>query len=490
MSEYTTLLERVGDRVAPPSDAFERLTTRRRRKHRNRRFGAGVLALLVAAAGIGGAYVTFHQTKDHPLPVSGTDNFHAIFPAFSSVEAAEFQSVLDKGMDPRLGSEFEVAERFAVDILGWEPGGFPLNPVRSGVRLIDCQLPPQTAGNVVEGPCLSNAPSVHLDMAQLVKHGSGGAWFVTGAQAWRAPLNLRSGQDVKAGSITTARVYLPEGTRVIAGYGYLGQSSGETVAHTFHVHHGLVSFPVASSDFAGTHPVNGLIYLAVPNGTQGSGIDPFGQYFNNRVVAVRGLTSPPGMNQGGPSGVSFSDISAVPVRFVPAGAASTDYFIRLPAGPGAIDSKGLTILDAATNLPEGTLVSLYFSSKDEENPDTTTVHDGMIPIRVANNYCHLNEGNLTGSAWTIEVTIAPMYPSDAIGGRGLVPPPFYTQPASVLAILGQHFENLYGDQVTQVDGVNQIKMSKDYQLPANTCTDRIVYIQGGDFRQVPVTPSP
>src|SRR5439155_24325137 len=120
MSEYTTLLERVGERVAPPSDAFERLTTRRHRKHRNRRFGAGALALLVAAAGISGAYVVFHQTR-HSVPVSGASNFHAIFPAFNSVEAREFQTALDKGWDPRLGSETGVAERFAIDILGWQP---------------------------------------------------------------------------------------------------------------------------------------------------------------------------------------------------------------------------------------------------------------------------------------------------------------------------------------------------------------------------------
>ena len=47
------LFERAAERFTPPEGSFERLVTRRDRKHRNKRITAGVLALVVAAAGTG-----------------------------------------------------------------------------------------------------------------------------------------------------------------------------------------------------------------------------------------------------------------------------------------------------------------------------------------------------------------------------------------------------------------------------------------------------
>jgi hypothetical protein len=47
------LFERAVERFAPPERSFERLVTRRDRKHRNKRITAGVVALVVAAIGTG-----------------------------------------------------------------------------------------------------------------------------------------------------------------------------------------------------------------------------------------------------------------------------------------------------------------------------------------------------------------------------------------------------------------------------------------------------
>jgi dipeptidyl aminopeptidase/acylaminoacyl peptidase len=47
------LFERAVERFAPPEDSFERLARRRDRKHRNKRITAGVVALIVVAAGTG-----------------------------------------------------------------------------------------------------------------------------------------------------------------------------------------------------------------------------------------------------------------------------------------------------------------------------------------------------------------------------------------------------------------------------------------------------
>jgi hypothetical protein len=522
MSEFTTMLERVSDRVAPPSDAFERLTKRRCRKHRNRRFAAGVLALVVAIAGIGGVYFVFHQTR-HTVPVSGASNFHAIFPAFNSVEARSFQAALDKGWDPRLGSETAVAERFAIDILGWQPDRFRVQLDQPGsVRMSLIPACWSTPG----ADCPSWSFSVRLELAQLVREGPGGAWFVTRAETTLTKLDLEPGQNVRAGSRITARVNLPNGMRVLAGYSYLGQSAQVFPVHPVLVHSGLVTFRVATQDFASstthgpgggstsiggggpsalTHPVSGIVSVAILDAPRSHWDDPFGEYFTKRVVAIRDLGVPFGMNQGGPSGISFRSVTAVPVRFVPAGSASTDYFIRLPAEPGAVDSKGLTVLDADTNLPEGTRIWLYFSSKDSEGPAEEEVAGGTIRIRVANDECHGEGAMLTGSNITVRVTASPadrefilfgpVGPGPQLSSPQVVATPSIwpsapQQPEAVLAILGQHFENLTGPQVTLVGEDNQIQVSREYQLPANTCTERIVYLPGGDFRQVPVTPSP
>ena len=53
MIDDRELFERAVGRFAPPERSFERLVTRRDRKHRNKRIAAGVVALVVAAAGIG-----------------------------------------------------------------------------------------------------------------------------------------------------------------------------------------------------------------------------------------------------------------------------------------------------------------------------------------------------------------------------------------------------------------------------------------------------
>lgn len=59
MSELRWVLERVGERVTPRPDAFERLVRARQRRERNRRVAAGILALVVAAAGLAGLVVAF-----------------------------------------------------------------------------------------------------------------------------------------------------------------------------------------------------------------------------------------------------------------------------------------------------------------------------------------------------------------------------------------------------------------------------------------------
>jgi hypothetical protein len=62
MSETREILERVGDRFAFPTDAFERLERRRHRHQRNRRIAAGVVGITVFVAAIW--VVTSGETSD------------------------------------------------------------------------------------------------------------------------------------------------------------------------------------------------------------------------------------------------------------------------------------------------------------------------------------------------------------------------------------------------------------------------------------------
>ena len=67
MPELHDLLERRASRYDPSPDLFDRVLDRRRRRDRNRRVGTAVVALAVAAAGIGGLVRTF---SSGPVPAS------------------------------------------------------------------------------------------------------------------------------------------------------------------------------------------------------------------------------------------------------------------------------------------------------------------------------------------------------------------------------------------------------------------------------------
>ncbi len=56
MADLRDLLEMKRRQAVPPPDALEGLATLRRRRHRNRRVAAGLTAILIAAAGIGGTF--------------------------------------------------------------------------------------------------------------------------------------------------------------------------------------------------------------------------------------------------------------------------------------------------------------------------------------------------------------------------------------------------------------------------------------------------
>ncbi|HET7235037.1 MAG TPA: hypothetical protein VFK59_01235 [Actinomycetota bacterium] len=69
MTDLRSDLERLGERAAPRTDAFERLERRRRRKERNRRMGAAAVALVLV---LGGSLAAYTVVRDEtPATVGG-----------------------------------------------------------------------------------------------------------------------------------------------------------------------------------------------------------------------------------------------------------------------------------------------------------------------------------------------------------------------------------------------------------------------------------
>src|ERR671919_848241 len=74
MPELHDLLERQASRYKPSPDLFERVLDRRRRRDRNRRVLTGAVAVVVAAAGIGGLLRAFYSDPE-PRPAAQLSRF-------------------------------------------------------------------------------------------------------------------------------------------------------------------------------------------------------------------------------------------------------------------------------------------------------------------------------------------------------------------------------------------------------------------------------
>jgi hypothetical protein len=168
-------------------------------------------------------------------------------------------------------------------------------------------------------------------------------------------------------------------------------------------------------------------------------------------------------------------------------AAPTKYHILLPDESLGTDDDGLQMLDAATNLPNGTQFDLSIGSPDIEGESGAGVKDGLIRIRVLNNSCREINGVLRSPQLRISVIVAPFHVFLSSGGFGSPPLDDRTkQPAEVRAVLGDRFEQLSGEQVEETDQGKMLKAERTYRLPVRTCTHKLVDTAGGGLRQIPL----
>ena len=125
MSDVKRALEREGQRFELEPGALERLFDRRRRKQRNQRMGTAVVALVVAAAGIGLAALGLRglgtQTRPATPPTTGPGQ--ELY-----VEIAGTYTVTLSNEDPRV-QELGLAGRYTMRLL---PDGVMLLSVPEG----------------------------------------------------------------------------------------------------------------------------------------------------------------------------------------------------------------------------------------------------------------------------------------------------------------------------------------------------------------------
>ena len=124
------LFERAVERFTPPEGSFERLAKRRDRKHRNKRITAGVVALVVAAVGMGALLRPFSTglvPANDPSPSPQAAISGGMWPQSSMEEVREAQRLADAG-DERYtwqvvstdADRMAFITRFLQEELGWE----------------------------------------------------------------------------------------------------------------------------------------------------------------------------------------------------------------------------------------------------------------------------------------------------------------------------------------------------------------------------------
>jgi hypothetical protein len=322
MSDLRTDLERLGERAAPKTDAFERLERRRRRRERNRRIGAGVLALVLVVGGSLAAYTAFRDTEggrtiggdtgqDQTLPID--EGFHALWPEWTLEEAQAAQAQVQQGEAVWRGNPYEVATRFAASVLGW-------NDPRLGeteARLTDVQDPSGDSAVFVLRLCPADGSCDPLTARVLVtvREVLPGLWSVIQVEGNGLHSPLAVGAQVPDRSEMRFDVVAPDGARIPISLWYGDARCAAGVGEELIVNGGVGSYELSLDDvvcngedeFPGLQePTDGLIWIAL---MEPSSATPYSLF----------EVEPGGMPDVG----YIVDLAAVPVRFVPSGTTST-----------------------------------------------------------------------------------------------------------------------------------------------------------------------
>lgn len=303
MNDLRARLERIGERIDPRPGAFERLERARRRRERNRRIAAGVVAFAVAIAGSLAWLTAFRDSEPRP-GVGVEDGFFALWPESTYEGALAEQDAIDQGALSRRAWRLDAvatAEEFARSTLGWgwdnpdedlihvdvadDVGAAGPGPVTLGVS-----LPRHGPG--------STALFASVTLARLVR--PDGIWSVVEVGGDAFDLRLDPGQQVALGESVAVPTTLEEGTGVAVGVAGTGSCSGFH-EQTAEVVEGHIVVPVGGVG----EGCDGYLYALTPS-------TPVGQVELGRIMFVYGEPKPA-------LGYTIESIAAVPVRFVAPG---------------------------------------------------------------------------------------------------------------------------------------------------------------------------
>jgi hypothetical protein len=150
--------------------------------------------------------------------------------------------------------------------------------------------------------------------------------------------------------------------------------------------------------------------------------------------------------------------------------APADHYIRFEGQTEDPSRPGVFSIELSTNLPVGTRIDRATASEyGEGGTCCPKIKSNRILLTLVNNNCHIVDGELRGSRFTLTIVAGPQvgYLLPCFGPPGGCKP--QEQPASVRAVLGDHFERLRGDQVV-VDGAERrLVFEHEFEFPAETC---------------------
>ena len=344
MSDPRTILERAARRIEPRSDAFERLDRRRERKARNRRFTAGVVALLVAIGGSYTAFTVFRGSSGN-LGAVGDSGFHALWPEVTLADAQQAQAQAEAGdsslawrLDPK-----SVAGEFVNQAFGWD--GFSAQMIGGGDLTssgpVEVLVKSSTIACVVHVPCpeldqAGSAFSAVVVLDQLVN--PGGIWSVI--EVYNPDLSLRlpisPGATIVSGQEYLIPFQVPDGFQAEVGYGYISTdcgggvytnySSSGNAARVFDVGPEGIRFTVADMSFEQNCE-------ASQSASVGGGMDlPNGASLNTALDGYIFIAlQPKGAQEDDPFDATLPSeignapvaVAGVPVHFVPVSEAPT-----------------------------------------------------------------------------------------------------------------------------------------------------------------------
>lgn len=352
MSELRTRLERLGERVAAPPDAFERLERVRRRREHNRRISAGVVALLIAVAGSIAAFSAF-RGSDGTTVGGDQDGFFALWPEQTATGLAVAQERVDSGdagfvwrSDP-----IEIARRFALEMLQWpavdvEPAmGTDLEADAS--ISIDLSVPAGSSCDQLVADATCPTSTTTLTMERLGR--PDGVWSITAVASQDLALELPPGEEVPSGAHLVVPTALPDGTKVSMGVAFLTACDATGTDDNVEVSGGLLTFTVPDA------PDGCIGYLYAITPQTGVGAVAIGSFLLTDAQDVPGI------------GYLVDRLAAVPVRFASNGSPEVAGEARIECGA----STPLVETPLVSTRPDGVHVEL-------ENPTGETLSFSIV----------------------------------------------------------------------------------------------------------------